>query len=66
MAGLSDLLPGCSSWGHSLKSGLALGNHMWAPPPPHLPVQEPRDVKMGRTEHFVAGETPAQVLPSSP
>lgn len=41
--------------------------HMWAPQPPHLLVREPRDTIWERgEEHFVAGEIPALVLPSSP
>lgn len=67
MAGLSDLLQVCLSWGHSLKSRLIMEKHMWAPQPPHLLVREPRDTIWERgEEHFVAGEIPALVLPSSP
>lgn len=67
VAGLSDLLQVCLSWGHSLKSRLIMEKHMWAPQPPHLLVREPRDTIWERgEEHFVAGEIPALVLPSSP
>lgn len=47
VAGLSDLLQVCLSWGYSLKSRLVLGNRVWAPQPPHLPAWEPRDTIWG-------------------